>query len=107
MQIGNREGLFFFHQPPALLLDAAFGRLDDQELNALLQFGVTHGVGLALVVIQGELILRSIGMNPFGAAATGRPGKEDEEKNRSCETSHEEPHMWRSERGGISEGKIN
>lgn len=95
--VGNaewkRQALLFFHQPPPLLLDAAFGRLDDQELDALLQFGVTHGVGLTLIIVQGELILRPIGMDPFGAATTTRQGTEQEEKNQSCETSHEEPHM--------------
>ena len=80
--------LLFFHQSPAHFLDAAFGCLDSEQLNALLELRIAHGIGLTLVVVQGELIFRSRGVGPFGAAATGYEQDNRKGKQETCTKNH-------------------
>jgi hypothetical protein len=59
------ERLLSFDQPPAFLLDTAFSGVNEKELTALLQFGITRGVLLAFIIIGGERVPWFIGVNPF------------------------------------------
>ena len=71
--------LFLLHQPPTLFLDTTLSRLNGEQLDALLEFRIAHGISLTLIVVLRELVLGSIGMNPLGAATTGQERDEREQ----------------------------